>query len=172
MHESKPPPFPPPPKKRGWSRTPMVHTIFYLLICYVVSMFLLAEDATTSSPFTTADYQLDDATEGDIRLVGGSTDREGRVEIYRNGEWGTVCENNWSNYEARVVCRKLGFPSDDAEALSTAHFGQGSGPIHLHHIYCYGGESNLESCTTYEWNYPNNCGHSEDVGVRCGKLIL
>ena len=46
--------------------------------------------------------------QGDIRLVGGSYNWEGRVEIYWTGTWGTISDTSWSNRDAKVVCRQLG----------------------------------------------------------------
>lgn len=48
-------------------------------------------------------------TEGDVRLLEGSSELEGRVELCRNNQWGTVCVSGWDNSDARVVCRQLGF---------------------------------------------------------------
>ena len=50
-------------------------------------------------------------SKGEIRLVGGSTDREGRVEVCVNGHWGTVCDNSQEGI-AKAVCSQLGFPAE------------------------------------------------------------
>ena len=47
--------------------------------------------------------------EEDVRLVEGSSELEGTVEVCWNNEWGTVCSQGWDNNDARVVCRQLGF---------------------------------------------------------------
>ena len=47
---------------------------------------------------------------GSLRLFGGNSIREGRVEIYVNGMWGTVCDDGWNSYATTVTCRQLGLP--------------------------------------------------------------
>ena len=48
----------------------------------------------------------------DVRLVGGSSEREGRVEVCISHQWGSICDQQWSNHDAQVVCRQLSFPSN------------------------------------------------------------
>ena len=50
-------------------------------------------------------------TNGEVRLVDGSGPHEGRVEVCVNEAWGTVCSYSWSTYDAKVVCRQLGYAS-------------------------------------------------------------
>ncbi|XP_072182339.1 uncharacterized protein [Diadema setosum] len=102
-----------------------------------------------------------------VRLVGGSNEREGRVEISCDGQWGTVCDDCWDIKDAHVVCRELGYPSASAH-YTEAHFGEGSGQIWLTGVTCAAGtENSLLQCTRSYWGCDTNCGHHEDAGVRC-----
>ncbi|KAM7434180.1 hypothetical protein ABFA07_015719 [Porites harrisoni] len=100
-----------------------------------------------------------------VRLVGGSWNGEGRVEVFYNGAWGTVCDDIWNMNNARVVCRQLGY-SDAVSALSYAHFGGGSGQIWLDDVNCAGSEDSIYNCPHNGWG-SHNCNHNEDAGVVC-----
>ena len=58
---------------------------------------------------------LDSAcTQNDIRLQNGPTKRQGRVEICRNNQWGTVCDDYWGTNDAKVVCNQLNYDANGA----------------------------------------------------------
>ena len=103
------------------------------------------------------------------RLVGGSSHKEGRVEVYYNSRWGTVCDDGWGSTDAGVVCRQLGFGSSGT-AVYSASFGQGSGSIWLDNVACTGSESTLVSCGHLGVGITRSCSHSEDAGVRCSGI--
>ena len=49
-------------------------------------------------------------SEMDIRLKGNDKYNDfGRVEVCLNGTWGTICNNDWDNVDASVVCKQLGY---------------------------------------------------------------
>ena len=125
-----------------------------------------AEGAGDWSPATLGSTAAaDGAVEGDVRLVGGSTAQEGRVEIYHNSEWGTVCDDRFVSDDAVVVCRQLGYTG--GQAHTRAAFGAGTGTIWMDDVQCTGSESRLADCPFGGWGL-HNCRHSEDVGVSCG----
>ena len=49
--------------------------------------------------------------DGAVRLIGGQTNSEGRVEYCSGGVWGTVCDRYWDAVDASIVCNHLGYPS-------------------------------------------------------------
>ncbi|XP_034613330.1 uncharacterized protein LOC117870330 isoform X9 [Trachemys scripta elegans] len=100
-----------------------------------------------------------------LRLVNGPSHCSGRLEVFHNQQWGTVCDDNWDITDAGVVCRQL----DCGTALSAprgAHFGQGSDHIWLNNVNCTGTEVALSDCRARPWG-ENNCTHGEDAGVEC-----
>jgi hypothetical protein len=104
--------------------------------------------------------------DGDIRLVDGPSSAEGRVQIYHNGLWGTVCDNRFSDSDAKVVCRQLEHPTSASKARGGAYYGPGIGPIWLDEVACYGSEARLSQCTHGGWRN-TDCYHSTDAGVVC-----
>ncbi|ELU10932.1 hypothetical protein CAPTEDRAFT_206337 [Capitella teleta] len=101
-------------------------------------------------------------TQAGLRLAGGSENR-GRLEVYHNGEWRTVCDDAFSNADAAVFCRSMGKPYENAEAI--ASFGGGSGPIYLDNVNC-DRHAYASFCTHRGWGV-HDCGHQEDVGLNC-----
>ncbi|XP_060758198.1 deleted in malignant brain tumors 1 protein-like [Neoarius graeffei] len=99
------------------------------------------------------------------RLTGGSHSCSGRVEVYYNSQWGTVCDDDWDMNDARVVCRQFGC-GNAVTAHQGAHFGQGSGPIWLDNVQCSGSESSITQCPHNGFG-SHNCNHGEDAGVTC-----
>jgi hypothetical protein len=97
--------------------------------------------------------------DGTLRLGAG-----GRVEMFRLGSWGTVCDDGFDNSDAQVVCRELGLTGGTAIYLDTVP--DGTGPIWMDDVMCMGFESRLTSCVAYDYGW-HNCSHSEDVGVTC-----
>ena len=66
--------------------------------CTKIEVFLLTLGSVNTSCKT-----------GAVRLVGGGSKNQGRVEICYDNQWGTVCHSSWSITDARVVCRQLGY---------------------------------------------------------------
>ncbi|PKU30063.1 deleted in malignant brain tumors 1 [Limosa lapponica baueri] len=104
------------------------------------------------------------------RLVNGSSVCSGRVEVFHDGEWGTVCDDSWSLVDAQVVCREVGC-GQALSALSQAAFGQGSGPIWLDEVTCAGMEASLSLCQARSWG-SHNCNHREDAAVECAEARM
>ncbi|XP_072021422.1 scavenger receptor cysteine-rich domain-containing protein DMBT1-like [Amphiura filiformis] len=102
----------------------------------------------------------------EVRLVNGRTEAQGRVEIKHSGEWGTVCDDNWSIADANVVCKQLGYANGALIALGGATWGRGEGDIILDDVNCRGDESALSVCQHNGYG-EHNCVHNQDAGVRC-----
>ena len=106
-----------------------------------------------------------------IRLQGPrSSTGTGRVEIFYDGEWGTICHHGWDLNDAKVVCRELGYRFA-VRALRGFYVPDGRGKIWLDEVRCFGHEKYISSCSHNTWGR-HDCGHSEDAGVECSNGIL
>ena len=102
-------------------------------------------------------------------LVGGSVVYEGRVEIFRDNSWTTVCDDGWDSTDADVFCRQIGYPGAEF-SYGLAQFGEGSGTIQIRNVACTGTETDIRDCT-FSTDANIACSHSEDAGVRCLRNI-
>ena len=103
-------------------------------------------------------------TDLSIRLINGTNEKEGRVEIYWNNQWSTVCDDYWDNIEATVMCKQLGYLGGSVK--KAAYFGQGTGSIMLDDVDCNGRELTIFACSHRSFG-EHDCRHYEDVGVVC-----
>ncbi|KAI2524007.1 lysyl oxidase like 3 [Homo sapiens] len=90
---------------------------------------------------------------------------EGRVEIQRAGEWGTICDDDFTLQAAHILCRELGF-TEATGWTHSAKYGPGTGRIWLDNLSCSGTEQSVTECASRGWGN-SDCTHDEDAGVIC-----
>jgi hypothetical protein len=118
-----------------------------------------------------------------VRLVNGGSPNRGRLEIFVNGSWGTVCDDHFGANETMVACRQLGYTG---YVGYWTKYGEGTGNIWMDDVQCKdipkdGPTENkyisrLSDCKTKgstiqfgegkDWG-KHNCEHYEDVGIEC-----
>ncbi|CAE7472602.1 unnamed protein product, partial [Symbiodinium necroappetens] len=104
---------------------------------------------------TSVQVRLHDSTCADCAVM------RGQVQVLHKGVWGAVCDDDWDDVDARVLCRQLGF----AGGNSISRFG-GEGPIWMDGLACYGNETNLGSCPFRGWGV-HDCHGIEAAGAVC-----
>ena len=131
-------------------------------------------------------YHYLECTEGDVRLIDGPSDIEGTLEICHDDLWGLISDSGWSDSDAEVVCRELGYSIISMSicshlvytvltiggslALTGSHYGKPNKTIHVGNVRCYGNEENLRQCskTTYSLKEGQQLQQATDVaGVSC-----
>ena len=121
-------------------------------------------------------YNFSLILETKIRLVEGGNIYEGRIELFNDYEWVSVCENGWNINAANVVCRDLGYAGVIKSSKQMSFFGPGSSTVILEDVSCKGYEKSLMSQCTHsgssdiyssKWPIGRTCEHTQDVGVAC-----
>nr|XP_026653771.1 antigen WC1.1 [Zonotrichia albicollis] len=123
------------------------------------------KEATSPAAFAECPNSTSCSDREKLRVVGGEDECSGRVEMWHQGSWGTICDDTWDVADASVVCRQLGCGSA-VSALSEAAFGEGTGPIWLEKVHCKGTELSLWDCPAKPL-FGKNCDHKEDAAVNC-----
>ncbi|VDI83621.1 Hypothetical predicted protein [Mytilus galloprovincialis] len=107
-----------------------------------------------------------------VKLVGGNSPFEGRVELNLNGQWGTICgKTKFDINAADVICRMAGY-SRSLQHFSFSHFGEGNGSIVLSNPQCSGKEDIIDDCGSNGWYNSGSCTHYNDVGVICKTILI
>jgi hypothetical protein len=119
-------------------------------------------------------YLVKGQSNGEIRLNSWQkeSDSAGRLEIFLNNSWGTVCENGFRMKEANVVCHQLGFIGSEKFGNAVAlgySYGVNAQIIALDKISCMEDDLHVLSCS---YNTTNNCNHFQDVAVVCDRTKL
>ncbi|XP_049339996.1 deleted in malignant brain tumors 1 protein isoform X3 [Astyanax mexicanus] len=99
------------------------------------------------------------------RLADGPHVCSGRVEVFHGASWFTVCDADFDQQDAEVVCRELGCGSP-VEVLGAAAFGKGKGQVWSEELQCRGDESEITLCPITS-SHKYNCSHGNDVGLVC-----
>ncbi|XP_071947977.1 lysyl oxidase homolog 3-like [Antedon mediterranea] len=105
-----------------------------------------------------------------VRLSGSSVPHSGRVEIFHNGAYGTVCDDGWTIEATHVVCRELGFRKGETFHYDSI-YGPGGGEILLDNTRCRGDEASILDCD-HNTIGRHDCTHAEDIAVTCISLPI
>ncbi|TDH17404.1 hypothetical protein EPR50_G00009120 [Perca flavescens] len=125
----------------------------------------LRECAESSSSYYIMDLTCSDS----VRLVNGTSLCSGRLEVKTNQstqKWSSVCEEDFDQQDAEVVCRELGCGAPSV--LQGALYGEVEAPIRAKEFQCGGNESALLDCRS-SGSHRNNCSSGKAVGLTCSE---
>ncbi|XP_068580951.1 scavenger receptor cysteine-rich type 1 protein M130-like [Cebidichthys violaceus] len=136
----------------------------------VASGSALRECLTSSfSPFI-----MDLTCSDSVRLVNGTSRCSGRLEVKSNQSnqsnqwWSSVCEDDFDQQDAEVVCRELGCGAPSV--LQGALYGEVEAPMWTKEFQCGGNESALLDCRS-SGSDRNTCSPGKAVGLTCSEPV-
>lgn len=144
-----------------------IRAIFVFLLIILVTLVVANSDDAVSERQQLVRKHLKrlKKEEGAIKLVGGRDETEGNVEIFHDGRWGAICDDEWDKYEADVVCKQLNYHLGGKSTHSGA-FGKARRKFWMDNMFCTGQETELTQCRFDGWGQ-SDCDHSEAAGVVC-----
>lgn len=108
-----------------------------------------------------------------VRLLGGRSSLEGRLQVKMKEKWGTVCNYGWTMRDAALVCHQLGLTLDPddwfLERSQIPNAGTNEDII-LSNVQCTDDDIDITKCRAENVEeFENSCTHENDVGVRCSE---
>ena len=103
---------------------------------------------------------------GNLRLQHGATPNEGRVEVFMDGDWQTICDDSWDIVDADIACRQLGLGYAVA-APTGNYYPFATAGIWKVDVNCTGSERKLIDCHAPSTLPKTDCFHHEDAGTVC-----
>ena len=149
-----------------------------------------ADDGNSGTDTVTVTISITDVDDGELRLEGGPSTTEGRLEVFHDGEWGTVCDDQFdkqvddprtlhdrrriSNLAPQKACQFMGYATGEVIPRGSISMAPSAQQIWLDDVRCLdnrphwtGSEpTKLHHCYHAGWGL-NNCTHDEDVHLRC-----
>lgn len=104
-----------------------------------------------------------------VRIVDGPSPSDGRVEVYWNDQWGTICDKNFDYDDGDVICKFLGYPEVEYVYFFTANkYGKGKGPMWFGDMKCKGNEDSPYKCNkaVYSPNGANDCDRVTSIACQ------
>ena len=92
------------------------------------------------------------------------------MQIYHDGEWGSICDDEWDLYEANIACQNLGFVLGAKRPTHSSQYGYSLKRIWMDNLYCYGGEDTISECRLF--NLPSTCLRTPKILVFHYYVIL
>ena len=102
------------------------------------------------------------------RLRGGMSQLEGRLEIYYQGVWRSVCTQHWTLKEAHVACRMMGYHS---ALYANTIYGSFDRQVGIKDLRCNGSEKDLVGCQHNGWNL-QGCQDKKYAIVTCSRKYI